>query len=92
MHIDEYAYICLLLHIYLESKGAFQVLSLLCEVQHICALYLLSSKLEIQAKILNHSRYTDIAERYCMTQSDSQRHRTPEFDGKELTRFLASLM
>ena len=32
---------------------------------------LLSSKLEIQAEILNHRRYTDITERYCMTHSDT---------------------
>ena len=32
---------------------------------------LLSSKLEMQAEILNHGRYTDITERYCMTHSDT---------------------
>ena len=32
---------------------------------------LLSSELEIQAEILNHGRYTDITERYCMTPSDT---------------------
>ena len=33
---------------------------------------LLSSKLEIQMEILNHRRYTDITERYCMTHSDTE--------------------
>ena len=33
-----------------------------------------SSTLEIQAEILNHRRYTEITERYCMTHSDT-RHR-----------------
>ena len=32
---------------------------------------LLSNKLEIQAEILNHRRYTVITERYCMTHSDT---------------------
>ena len=31
----------------------------------------LSSKLEIQAEILNHWRYTAINERYCMTHGDT---------------------
>ena len=31
----------------------------------------LSNKLEIQAEILNHRRYTVITERYCMTHSDT---------------------
>ena len=49
---------------------------------------LLGNKLEIQAEILNHRRYTVITERYCMTHSDTLR--TAEFDGKELMRFLAA--
>ena len=32
---------------------------------------MLSNKLEIQAEILNHRRYTVITERYCMTHSDT---------------------
>ena len=46
---------------------------------------MLSNKLEIQAEILNHRRYTVITERYCMTHGDT---RTPELDGNELSRFL----
>ena len=32
---------------------------------------MLSSKLEMQVEILNHMRYADITERYCMTHSDT---------------------
>ena len=32
---------------------------------------LLSSKLEIQVEVLNHGRYTDFTERYCMTHSNT---------------------
>ena len=46
-----------------------------------------SNKLEVQAEILNHRRYTVITERYCMTHGDT---RTPELDGNELSRFLAA--